>query len=61
MRKYTLQKHILQFISDNTPEETAFDLSKKKTSLMEKSDYANFIMAQALLKAGVSAGFNVYR
>lgn len=35
---------------DNTPEETAFDLSKK-SSLMEKSDYANFIMAQALLES----------
>lgn len=35
---------------DNTPEETAFDLSKK-TGLMEKSDYANFIMAQALLES----------
>jgi len=35
---------------DNTPEETAFDLSKK-TSLMEKSDYANFVMAQALLES----------
>ncbi len=32
---------------DNTPEETAFDLNKK-TTLMEKSDYANFIMAQAM-------------
>ena len=35
---------------DNTPEETAFDLSKK-TSLIEKSDYANFVMAQALLES----------
>ncbi len=35
---------------DNTPEETAFDLNKK-TGLMEKSDYANFIMAQALLES----------
>ncbi len=35
---------------DNTPEETAFDLSKKQT-LLEKSDYANFIMAQALLES----------
>lgn len=35
---------------DNTPEEIAFDLSKKST-LLEKSDYANFIMAQALLES----------
>lgn len=35
---------------DNTPEETAFDLSKK-TGLLEKSDYANFVMSQALTES----------
>ncbi len=55
---YPLDKHEEIYLAkayssiyfDNTPEETAFDLSKK-TSLMEKSDYANFIMAQALLES----------
>jgi len=45
-----LAKAYASIYFDNTPEETAFDLSKK-SSLMEKSDYANFIMAQALLES----------
>lgn len=45
-----LAKAYASIYFDNTPEETAFDLSKK-TSLMEKSDYANFVMAQALLES----------
>lgn len=42
-----LAKAYASIYFDNTPEETAFDLSKK-SGLLEKSDYANFIMAQAL-------------
>jgi len=42
-----LAKAYASIYFDNTPEETAFDLSKK-SGLMEKSGYANFIMAQAL-------------
>lgn len=45
-----LAKAYASIYFDNTPEETAFDLNKK-TGLMEKSDYANFIMAQALLES----------
>ena len=45
-----LAKAYASIYFDNTPEETAFDLSKK-SGLMEKSDYANFIMAQALLES----------
>ncbi len=45
-----LAKAYTSIYFDNTPEETAFDLNKK-TSLMEKSDYANFVMAQALLES----------
>lgn len=45
-----LAKAYASIYFDNTPEETAFDLSKK-TGLMEKSDYANYIMAQALLES----------
>lgn len=45
-----LAKAYASIYFDNTPEETAFDLSKK-TGLMEKSDYANYVMAQALLES----------
>lgn len=45
-----LAKAYTSILYDNTPEETAFDLSKK-TSLLKKSDYANYIMSQALLES----------